>query len=87
MYDDHYDEACDPNAPRCSITTFLHRVAFTVLHASLFLENVCGNALYRGFFVVLFLHSLSIFFRIEHEIIAIATYFFVTLRYLVIRTH
>ncbi|XP_062560526.1 tensin-2 isoform X3 [Armigeres subalbatus] len=39
MYDDHYDEASDPNAPRCSITTFLHRIAFTVLHASLFLEN------------------------------------------------
>ncbi|EDS25858.1 tensin [Culex quinquefasciatus] len=39
MYDAHHDEASDPNAPRCSITTFLHRVAFTVLHASFFLEN------------------------------------------------
>ncbi|XP_055526399.1 tensin-2 isoform X3 [Wyeomyia smithii] len=39
MYDDHHDEAGDPNAPRCSMTTFLRRVAFTVLHASLFLEN------------------------------------------------
>ncbi|KFB38000.1 tensin [Anopheles sinensis] len=39
MYDDHYDEAKDPTVPRCSVATFLHRIAFTVLHASFFLEN------------------------------------------------
>jgi len=40
MYDENCDEViADPNAPRCSIVTFLHRVAFTVLHASLFLER------------------------------------------------
>ncbi|EGK97514.1 AGAP001678-PB [Anopheles gambiae str. PEST] len=43
MYDDHYDETNDPTVPRCSVTTFLHRIAFTVLHASFFLENKNGR--------------------------------------------
>ncbi|XP_050067868.1 uncharacterized protein LOC126556583 isoform X2 [Anopheles maculipalpis] len=43
MYDDHYDETKDPTVPRCSVATFLHRIAFTVLHASFFLENKNGR--------------------------------------------
>lgn len=27
-------------SPRCSMTTFLHRIAFTVWHATLYLERV-----------------------------------------------
>lgn len=53
MYDENYDEVhVDPWAPRCSITTFLHRIAFTVLHASFFLErkNIVKQV---GFFLLL----------------------------------
>lgn len=41
MYDSHLICASpSTDRPRCSITTFLYRIAFTVLHASFFIENV-----------------------------------------------
>lgn len=62
MYDENsvYVED-DPWAPRCSITTFLHRIAFTVMHASFFLERkntpkkvripvLCWQPYVEGFF-------------------------------------
>lgn len=41
MYDE-YSELTqqDPETPRCSIRTFLYRIAFTVFHASLYIERV-----------------------------------------------
>lgn len=42
MYDEHSDSTiADPLAARCSMTTFLNRIAFTVFHASLYIERVC----------------------------------------------
>lgn len=38
MYDGQW--CMTPDQPRCSLTTFLYRVAFTVWHASFFIERV-----------------------------------------------
>lgn len=47
MFDEYPDEddiVRYPDDPHCSIDTFLHRIAFTVLHASLYLERVSVNS-------------------------------------------
>lgn len=41
MFDEYPDVVRDPNDPHCTIATFLHRIAFTVLHASFYIERVC----------------------------------------------
>lgn len=48
MFDEYPDIVQHPNEPHCTIATFLHRIAFTVLHASLYIERVwafliCGK--------------------------------------------
>lgn len=54
MYEGSYfcaSTVVDREQPRCSITTFLYRVAFTVFHASFFMENVRKSVYFKEFIV------------------------------------
>lgn len=67
MFDEYPDEdeiLRYPDDPHCSMFTFLNRIAFTVLHASLFLERV-------GFVIKRCIHKKSVTARHIGSYIAI----------------
>lgn len=47
MFDEYADVERDPYEPHCTVATFLHRIAFSVFHASFYIERVwlliCGQ--------------------------------------------
>lgn len=40
MFDEYPELIQNSNHPHCTISTFLHRIAFTVLHTSLYIQRV-----------------------------------------------
>lgn len=51
MFDEYPNH--NPDEPHCTISTFLHRIAFTVLHASFYIERV--ECFYVMFCIVYFI--------------------------------